>query len=277
MDIVALNTGTVRIKPSQVRAIGEGQARMMHVFGDPGWTDDLPMLAWAVMHPDGVIVVDAGETPRAMTPGWFPAGHPYYANAIKVHVREEDGIGEQLARLGVTPRDVRAVLLTHLHTDHVGGLHELPGAPVWAHATEWEQAQGEAGLQRGYLPHLFPAGFAPSAYSFDGPAVGPFARSHAVTAAGDVLVVETPGHTGGHCSVIVRDGATWVFLAGDATYAEETLLERAVDAISPDERVTLATIDRIRAFAAAKPVVYLPAHDVRSVERLRERRVTKPA
>ena len=276
MEIIPIQTGTVRIKPAQVRGVGHGGERLMNIFGDAGWTEDLPMLAWAIMHPDGVILVDTGETPRAMQPGWFPAEHPYYANAIKVDVPADKGIGAQLAARGIAPRDIRAVLLTHMHTDHVGGLHDLEGADVWAHATEYEQAQGEAGLQRGYLPHLFPKWLSPTAYDFSGKAVGPFARSHRVTKSGDVCVVETPGHTGGHVSVIVRDGDTSCFIAGDATYAEATLLERAVDGLSPDEAVALETLGRINEYLAGERAVYLPSHDPWSAERLHRRQVTRP-
>lgn len=276
MDIIPIQTGTVRIKPSQVRAVGHGDERIGHIFGDAGWTPELPILAWAIMHPDGVILVDSGETPRAMEPGWYPAEHPYYANAIKINIPADQGIVAQLKAHGIAPRDIQAVLLTHLHTDHVGGLNDFEGARVWVHATEFEQAQGEGGLQRGYLPHRFPQGFAPSMYKFDGKGVGPFARSHRVTKSGDVSVVETPGHTGGHVSVVVRDNDAITFIAGDATYAEDTLLDRVADGISPDEPTSLETLARINAFLAGERAVYLPSHDPRSAERLRTRRVTKP-
>jgi putative intracellular protease/amidase len=35
------------------------------VFVDRHWTEWLPICAWVVEHPEGVIVVDTGETARA--------------------------------------------------------------------------------------------------------------------------------------------------------------------------------------------------------------------
>ena len=44
----------------------------MRTLADKRWTAPLPILAWAIEHPEGLIVVDAGETARATEPGYFP-------------------------------------------------------------------------------------------------------------------------------------------------------------------------------------------------------------
>jgi glyoxylase-like metal-dependent hydrolase (beta-lactamase superfamily II) len=43
----------------------------------------------------------------------------------------EQEIGPQLRALGVGPRDVKRVVLTHLHMDHDGGLAHFPTAKSW--------------------------------------------------------------------------------------------------------------------------------------------------
>ena len=274
-EIVPIQTGTACIKPTQVRAKGHGEERIQNLFADPEWTAPLPILTWAILHPEGVIVVDTGETPRAMEAGYYPVEHPYYQYALRVEVKPEEGIGAQLRARGITDSDVRTVLLTHLHTDHAGGLPDFPKSTIWVHGTEFDNAQGEAGLAAGYLPHRFPTWFAPRRYEFaDGP-LGPFASSQKVTRAGDVRVVPTPGHTAGHVSVVVVEDGRSTFIAGDATYAEATLLDEAVDGVSPDEGVALGTIRAIKAYLRSTTAVYLPSHDERSVERLRERRTTR--
>lgn len=85
-----------------------------------------------------------------------------------------------------------------------------------------------------------------------------------------MLVVATSGHTPNHMSVIVRQNGISYFLAGDATYTEEALRERKVDGISPDQKKALNTLDKIRKYATRERIIYLPAHDTKSVKRMKD-------
>src|SRR3954468_758049 len=54
-------------------------------------------------------------------------------------------IHQRLEKLGVGPRDVRAILLTHGHLDHAGNaaqLHAWSGAPIYAHPAEQAHLAG---------------------------------------------------------------------------------------------------------------------------------------
>jgi squalene-hopene/tetraprenyl-beta-curcumene cyclase len=48
----------VRIKSAQVEGRGHGLGRQLAIFTDRNWTEWLPIYAWAIEHPEGVIVVD---------------------------------------------------------------------------------------------------------------------------------------------------------------------------------------------------------------------------
>ena len=133
---------------------------------------------------------------------------------------------------------------------------------------ELKLASGFAGQLRGYLPNRWPDWFAPSSIVFKPNAIGPFDRSYHVTSDGTVVIVPTPGHTPGHVSVIVVDGDVKYFLAGDTTYTQQALIEGRVDGISPSEAVSLQTMQRIVRYARSQPMVYLPAHDPESGNRL---------
>ena len=67
------------------------------------WSDWLPIHAWAIEHPEGVIVVDTGETARTAEPGYFPAWQPYYRLAVELDVKPEEEIGPRLRERG-SPR-----------------------------------------------------------------------------------------------------------------------------------------------------------------------------
>jgi N-acyl homoserine lactone hydrolase len=242
--------------------------RQVNILLDRAWTKPLPVYAWAVETTEGVVVVDTGETARTGDPGYFPRWHPYFRLAVQLDVTPEQEVGPQLLQLGIRPDDVQTVILTHLHTDHAGGLHHFPKSKILVSDEELAIARGLAGRLRGYLPNRWPNWFAPRPIVFGPKAVGPFDRSQQVTADGTVVIVPTPGHTPGHVSVIVVDDEVRYFLAGDTTYTQQSLVDEKVDGVSPSEAVSLQTMRRIIRYARSQPTVYLPTHDPRSGDRL---------
>jgi N-acyl homoserine lactone hydrolase len=274
MDVLPIETGTVMIKSRQREGLGTGRRRFLNMLVDREWTEPLPILAWLVAHPEGLIVVDTGETARTAEPGYFPRWHPYYRMGVREEVGPEQEIGPQLERLGFDPLDVRWVVMTHLHTDHAGGLHHFPNSEILVTDTELAIASGWRGRLRGYLSHRFPEWFAPRAVAFRDRPLGPFPASVPLTDAGDVQLVPTPGHTPGQMAVVIEDeGDLVIFLAGDSSYTEAFMLDEVVDGVSPDDGVARQTLRNIRTLASERRTVYLPSHDPGSAGRLRERSV----
>ncbi len=257
MRIHAIQTGTVAIRERQ-RVGADGPLRVLKTLTDSEWTEPLPIVAWAIEHPEGLIVVDTGETARATEPGYFPSWHPYYRRCIRLQVQPEDEIGPQLRARGFDPSDVRWVVLTHLHTDHAGGLAHLPDSEIVITRAEFEYAKGGRGRLRGYPNRHWPDWLDPTLVA------GP----HALTAAGDVRLEPTPGHTPGHVSVTVETGDAFVIIAGDASYTQQIMLDGKVDGIAPNPRAARATLGRLRAMVAERSATYLPTHDPESMRRL---------
>ena len=168
-------------------------------------------------------------------------------------------------------------MLTHHHGDHVDGTAHVR-APVRIHDAELRFLGGAfSRVMRRVLRQPLPAGFAPEPFALDGGPFGAFARSRALSDDGRIVAVATPGHTPGHVSVIcVDDDGRHVMLAGDATDSLEQLMSRRADAVGPDPKVHVATLDTILAHCAAHPTVYLPSHDPDSAARLADA-VTVPA
>jgi N-acyl homoserine lactone hydrolase len=272
VKIHALSTGLVQVRRAQIESRGTGPARMAHMLFDEQWTEWLPIYVWVIEHEEGVIVVDTGETSRVHERGYHPNWHPFYRRAVHFSVQPEEEIGPQLRALGIRPRDVRHLVLTHLHTDHAGGLAHFTGVKTWVAEQEWKTASGPLGKLMGYLPHRWPKWWDPTFIRFDDAPLGPFERTMSLTTSGDVLIVPTPGHTPNHISVVVR-GTPSFFLAGDTSYTQHLLLAGKVDGVSPDIAVSLQTMSNIVALSKQQPLVYLPSHDPQSAERLAQQSV----
>jgi N-acyl homoserine lactone hydrolase len=265
----AIRTGLVQVRKAQSERRGGSLTHVANMLFDPEWTSWLPIYAWLIEHDEGLILVDTGETARVHRRGYHPSWHPFYRRAVRFSVHPDEEIGPQLLGLGFSPRDVRRVVLTHLHTDHAGGLAHLTGCECWVSEGEWKRARGAGGRLQGYLPHRWPRWWQPRFIRFgDGP-LGAFPHSQAITVRGDVRIVPTPGHTPDHVSVVVGENPA-LFLAGDASYTQDLLLARRVDGISPNPRTAVETIDRILALAREQPLVYLPSHDPHAAMRLRD-------
>jgi glyoxylase-like metal-dependent hydrolase (beta-lactamase superfamily II) len=272
LNIYAIQTGTVAIRNKQRIGQGPGFIRQINILLDHSWTEFLPIYAWVIEHPEGILVVDTGESARALQADYFPKWHPYFRSAVRMNVPPEQEIGPQLRALGIKPSDVRKVILTHFHTDHAGGLAHFPESEILVSEEDYRAAKSFRGPLIGYLPQHWPGWFAPTFIRFEKAAFGGFKHTYPVTASGDVIVIPTPGHTAAHISVLVKHEDCYNFLAGDTTYSEQTLLSRQVDGISPNAQVALHTIDHILDFAKNHPLVYLPTHDPQSAARLKERR-----
>jgi glyoxylase-like metal-dependent hydrolase (beta-lactamase superfamily II) len=263
-----IETGRVQIKASQIVGRGHGLARRVAPLLDATWSDWLPVNAYAIEHRDGVILVDTGVSAGVKR---LPRWHPYFRFCVRFDIEPEQEAGAQLRTLGIGSADVKRVMLTHLHIDHDGGLGHFPKSEIFVGPGELARAAGALGQLRGYLPQRWPKAFDPKPLILDDGPYGPFPRSKRLTADSAIVAVATPGHTRDHLSIIVEDDDAAVFIAGDASYNEETMLKGTIDGVSDSDGQAAATLAAILAFVEARPTIYLPAHDPEATRRLAER------
>jgi N-acyl homoserine lactone hydrolase len=275
LKIHAINTGNVTIRPNQVEGKGAGPMRMLNVYLDKRWTQPLPIYAWAIEHPEGVVVIDTGETAKTAERGYFPRWHPYYRN-VKTDVKPEQEIGSQLEDIGIKGNEVRQVILTHMHTDHAGGLYNFPKSEIVIMKQAYDLARGFRGMLRGFLPHRLPSWLSPTLIDLSNEGYGPFAKSLKMTEAGDIILVPTSGHTEAHISIILKTRDVNYFFAGDTSYNQDLMLRGKIDGVSVKAKDAYETIQNIQLLTATEPTVYLPSHDPESEKRLVNNEVAVP-
>ncbi len=258
MKIHALQTGNVRVK-HRFLFPRHGARRQLDLFMPGGaWSDPLPIHCWAIEHEGLLRLVDTGETAAARNV-------PF----ARMEVTPEQELPSAVASAGLQLDDVSEVVLTHAHGDHIDGLVHVRGRVLSNEAELRYLATPFPRVMRRVLRQPLPPGFGPEAFSLDGGPFGAFDRSRDLSGDGRIVAVDTPGHTPGHVSVIcVDDSGRHVMLAGDSTDTLEQLESLRADAIAPDPKVHVATMERILAHCAEHPTVYLPSHDPESAARL---------
>jgi len=228
--------------------------------------------SWAsgqVTRPEGRFLVDTGDTARNSVPGYLPWWNPFFTKEVVIKVAPFEEIGFRLQEMGLDPaRDIAAVILTHFHHDHTGGLDHVPHTRIIAPRESWNVSRGFQGKMAGCLPQRWPIWLKPELVDIDGPAVGPFPHSHPITKDGRIFLVATPGHSKGHVSVVVRGEGVSYFLAGDAAYDEACVRDEQPDGVTNEPALSIATFKAIKTFAAQESTIILPAHDPEGPARL---------
>ena len=181
-------------------------------------------------------------------------------------------IGPALQQLGRQPSDVKAIVLTHTHTDHIGTadkLVEMTSAPVFVHRAEAGIATGAAKpvIPKGFIGNLWRPTMLSLARHFvsnKGLAqktvdeVTPFEDGDVLDVPGTPRVVYAPGHSAGHSALVLEDRR--VLFCGDALATLSVTTGATGPTLHPFNENRARAIAELDALEALPADLLLPGH-----------------
>jgi 4-pyridoxolactonase len=232
MKIWLLDNGSIVIEHTQL------------MWNVPGPQVRIPSYAVLIEHDDGLFLFDTGfdlAHTNAVLPFELPEQSP------------EQAIPEQLELAGFAISDVTTLVNSHLHFDHVGGNKHFRGVKNVVHEQELEQA-------RNHEPFEF-FGYSDKTWDYEGAKLEPISGD--VELAKGLWLFETPGHTVGHYSVLVKpDSGVPMLFAMDVVYTQSAYEKGVQPGFHIDPVAGVRSIQRIKDLAAEHGADVFFSHDM---------------
>lgn len=233
LQLIKLDCGTIYVSDLDIFSVEGDYA---------GQTDTFTDTCWLVRHPDGDLLWDLG------LPGELAGNGEQTQSVFTVSLDET--IKGQIEEMGLSMADIEKVAISHSHFDHVGQAGDIDPETVWlVNQTEYDfmfpdtdGEAGEGGEGESQPDNPFPA--------FENLSREIIGDDYDVFGDGTVTIFETPGHTPGHSSLLVRlPEAGPILLTGDLYHRVESREGRRVPQFNTDVEETRASMDEFEAFA----------------------------
>ncbi len=239
-------------------------------------TCSFPAMVGVISHPtEGLMLFDTGYSERFQKEtAHYP--NKLYAQLTPVFYRPEDSVVAQLEALGHRAEDVRHVILSHFHGDHIAAAGDFPSA--WFVCSEEGYAalrplKRITALKKGFLPGLLPKDFDLRLLPFEGRKkidlggrLGPFDTGFDLFGDESLIAVPLPGHADGHYGLLVESEKGPVFLVGDACWTSQAFTEQRLPSflaqmIFSDRKAYVETLRGLHALSVERPdVAIVPSH-----------------
>jgi len=169
---------------------------------------------------------------------------------------------DQLAQLKIKPEQINYVGISHYHGDHTGQAASFPQATLLIGQGDWDVLKGPT-----------PSGTtnaAPLKHWLDGDGKSePVAKDKDVFGDGTVVMLDMPGHTPGHHSLLVKlQEKGNVLLTGDQAHFHENYDSNGVPTFNFNRADTLASFDRFKQIAKNLNATVIIQHDPRDIDKL---------
>lgn len=254
---------------SRLKALGIGVKKL-----------SVPCPSFLVRHPSaGDILIDTALHPSIASDPRHSFG-TLGARAVPPQLETGEDIPAQLRRKGTDPREIRVVVMTHLHLAHASAMSEFGDSTFIFSRAEWEDATaGSRPLLRGYVPSHYDLLFEYLMVDFESEdeeapidSYGSFGRTFDLFGDGSVRLAYTPGHSAGHMSVILRLPRRDFVVGGDLVYTFNQLTGGPPQPRPYDEHNWRRSLKELQLFHRQYPYALItPGHDIGFYEKLEDR------
>lgn len=199
----------------------------------------LPVSAYLIEHPESKILIDTGwdtkyatERPKQL----FGMVNKVSAPIIKTN----EGIDSKLKSVGLSPRDIDSVFISHMDFDHTSGLRLVKDvSDIRCSEEEWTACNKFSLRYVDTWTDVCKIGI----FSFEQSGIGPVGRSYDVFNDGTVLLVHTPGHSHGLFSVMIRGKDKYIVLGNDGAYLQSSFTEHKIPGFTVNNQLANKTLD----------------------------------
>ena len=224
---------------------------------------EIPIGFFVIKHPKGNVIFDTGNNDKVITDAGY-WGH--LSKIFEPKMTQEHAMNAQLAKIGLTPDDIKYVVVSHMHLDHGGNVGRFPNSTVVIQEDELHFAM--------FPDEPFAGAYIPGDVAVLRSTVGT-SKPNAMNMMrikgdfdlfgdGSVVIHRSRGHTKGTQMLMVRLPKTGtVILTSDAAYfrdnVEKNLIPNIVLAYDPAGIVK--GYDWIRRMMATENASYFTSHD----------------
>lgn len=266
VKIYPIQTGTVRVKQFQLTGASLNLSRFYQLLFTQRWSEWMPIYCWLIDIEGDLILVDTGETARIYSEGYLPKGGIYH-KAVQTRILDEEELPHQLAAIGYNINQVKKVILTHMHGDHIGGLQHIGHAEIFVSRKEYEFAMSKKGPGSGYFKQNWPSWFNPTLIDYQKDEQQDWDGAYVLPGYSMLTIVPTPGHSIGHQSVIIEDVDKTYVIGGDLTYNLDTLRDEIPNVVLLNKEAK-KSVKQVKDFILKHNAIYLSSHDWGVVELL---------
>jgi N-acyl homoserine lactone hydrolase len=260
-----INTGYI-LGPEEVMAMTGGRVKALRSLRSPreGWIR-IPAPVFLLEHPGaGLMLVDTGlHASVAVDPKQNFGG--VLGRLYHVEMDPDQTAAAQLRSRGIEARDIKLVVMTHMHMDHASAISDFTEASYILGEDEWAAFSARRPTFKGYVHSQGKHAVDYREVVYDTRLVdsySTFGRSFDLLGDGSVRLVYTPGHSAGHQSVIVRLRDRELLIAGDAIYFLDTLEHERRGMFLNDEHNWRRSLREIQLYRRENPdAVIIPSHD----------------